>query len=102
MKECCKTYLSEQFDGDEETMGEIYEEYVRSVGEKLSEMRTALASSDWLAFDRGAHAMKGNALSAGDTEMAETAISARKSAALNDAAACSAAIDKMAGLQGSL
>ena len=86
MKECCRKYLEEQFGGDADVMGEIYSEYVSSVGVKLAEADTALAAGDWSLLDRVAHTVKGNALAAGDTEMAETAIALRKASALADSA----------------
>ena len=83
MKECCKTYLFGQF-GDEEIVAEIYGEYVSSLSEKLAECDAALASGDWVALDRAAHAIKGNALAAGDTDMAENAIALRSAGKLQD------------------
>jgi HPt (histidine-containing phosphotransfer) domain-containing protein len=95
MKECCKKYLDEQFGGDADIMAEIYNEYVSSVGEKISEAESALAASDWTKLDRTAHTIKGNALAAGDQEMADTAISLRKSAALSDAALSASLLGKI-------
>ena len=66
-------------------MGEIYGEYVSSIHEKIGEAGEALAASDWTRLDRTAHTIKGNALAAGDAEMAEVAITLRKAAALGDA-----------------
>lgn len=86
MKECCKTYLDEQFGGDADIIGEIYGEYVASVREKIGEAESALAAPDWSQLDKIAHTIKGNALAAGDKETAETAIELRKAAALSDAA----------------
>ena len=86
MKDCCRAYLAEQFGGDADVMAEIYNEYVSSIGEKIGEAESALAASDWTKLDRTAHTIKGNALAAGDQEMADTAIALRKSAALSDAA----------------
>ena len=54
MKDCCKEYLMSQF-GDEDVVGEIYNEYVASLGQKLSESEAAIASQDWIALDRVAH-----------------------------------------------
>lgn len=102
MKQCCKDYLAEQFGGDEDVMNEIYEEYVRSVAEKIGELKVAAEKTDWILVDRLAHAMKGNALAAGDAEMAETAIGIRKSAALKEAASCQSGIDRLVSLQGEL
>ena len=102
MKQCCKDYLSEQFGDDEDVVNEIYGEYVRSVGEKIGELKAAAAKTDWVLVDRIAHAMKGNALAAGDPEMSEAAIGIRKSAALKDDAACQAGIERLVALQGEL
>ena len=95
MKECCKQYLDEQFGGDADVMAEIYNEYVSSVGEKIGEAESALAASDWTKLDRTAHTVKGNALAAGDQEMADVAIALRKSAALSDAALSAALLENI-------
>ena len=95
MKECCRTYLDEQFGGDADVMAEIYGEYVSSVREKIAEAGAVLASGDWTTLDRVAHTVKGNALAAGDAEMAETAITLRKAAALKDSDQSSSLIAKM-------
>lgn len=84
MKECCKRYLDEQFGGDEDIVNDIYHEYVASVAEKLVEAGEALGSSSWDKLDKVAHAVKGNALAAGDTDMADTAIALRSAAKLAD------------------
>ena len=94
MKQCCKDYLMEQF-GDEDVTKEIYAEYVNSVQEKLPELETALTTENWSSLDQLAHAVKGNALAAGDAEMAETAITLRKAAALSDAAEAASLIAKL-------
>ena len=95
MKACCKAYLDEQFGGDADVVNEIYAEYVASIREKLAEAETALSSGDWTRLDRSAHTIKGNALSSGDTEMAETAIETRKAATLADAALASSLLEKI-------
>lgn len=97
MKECCKTYLDEQF-GDDDVEAEIYAEYVSSLGEKLGEAGPALAAGDWSRLDKIAHTIKGNALAAGDQEMADAAIACRKAAALCDAALASSLVEKMLNL----
>ena len=102
MKESCRKYLDEQFGGDADVMGEIYSEYVSSVGVKLAEADTALAAGDWSLLDRVAHTVKGNALAAGDTEMAETAIALRKAAALADATEAASLISKLRELAAQL
>ena len=76
MKQCCKDYLMEQF-GDEDVVNEIYTEYAKSIQEKLPEFEAALAAENWTSLDRLAHAVKGNALATGDTEMADVAIALR-------------------------
>ena len=55
----------------------------------------ALAAGDWTQLDRVAHTLKGNALAAGDSEMAETAIELRKTAALNDTDASVSLVAKL-------
>lgn len=95
MKECCKTYLNEQFGGDADVIGEIYGEYVTSVREKLGEAESALAAADWPRLDKIAHTIKGNALAAGDTETADTAIELRKASALGDAALAAPLVERL-------
>ena len=98
MKECCRKYLDEQFGGDADVVGEIYSEYVSSVGAKLAEADAALAAADWKLLDHVAHTVKGNALAAGDADMAETAIALRKASALSDTAAAASLIAKLGEL----
>ena len=102
MKECCRKYLDEQFGGDADVMGEIYSEYVSSVGDKLAEADAALSGADWTLLDRVAHTVKGNALAAGDADMAETAIALRKASALSDTAAAASLIAKLGELAAQL
>ena len=95
MKECCKTYLDEQFGGDADITAEIYGEYVSSMHAKIGEAESALAGSDWSRLDKVAHTVKGNALAAGDNEMAETAIALRKAAALSDSGLSASLLEKI-------
>lgn len=95
MKECCKKYLDEQFGGDADIMSEIYSEYAESARTKAAEAAAALAAGDWTQLDRVAHTLKGNALAAGDSEMAETAIELRKTAALHDTDASASLVAKL-------
>lgn len=99
MKECCRVYLDEQFGGDAEVIGEIYDAYVSSVGEKLGDAESARAANDWDRLDRIAHTIKGNALAAGDGAMAETAIALRKASALRDPGEADALISRLRELQ---
>ena len=102
MKECCRSYLNEQFGGDADVMNEIYGEYVSSLREKRSEAEAALAAGDWALLDRAAHTIKGNALAAGDQETAETAISLRNAAKLQDGGAASGLLAKIRELSAAL
>lgn len=102
MKECCRTYLDEQFGGDADVVSEIYAEYVASVGSKLAEADSTLASSSWDALDKVAHTIKGNSLATGDAEMAETAISLRSAAKLQNAAEAAALIARLKELAAQL
>jgi HPt (histidine-containing phosphotransfer) domain-containing protein len=95
MKECCKTYLNEQFGDDADVVNEIYGEYVSSVRVKIMEATTALTGSAWQQLDRVAHTVKGNALAAGDNEMADAAIQLRKVTQLQDAAQAGELIGRM-------
>ena len=83
MKQCCKDYLMEQF-GDEDVVNEIYAEYVKSVQEKDAELEAAIAAENWTALDSLAHAVKGNALAAGDTAVADVAIALRSAAKMSE------------------
>ena len=98
MKECCSKYLNEQFGGDAAIVGEIYDEYASSTREHITEAAAALAAEEWTPLDRVAHTLKGNALSAGDTDMAETAIALRKAVALKDSAEAESLIAKLDAL----
>ena len=99
MKECCRVYLDEQFGGDADVIGEIYNEYVSSVHEKLADAEQARVAEEWERLDRVAHTIKGNALAAGDNAMAETAIALRKASALKDGAEADALISRLRELQ---
>ena len=94
MKQCCKDYLMEQF-GDEDVVNEIYAEYVSSIHEKLPELDAALAEENWSALDAIAHAIKGNALAAGDTDSANAAIALRSAAKMSEKDTALALIGKL-------
>ena len=98
MKECCNKYLNEQFGGDADVVKEIYDEYVASTRSKLTEASGALSAGEWQTLDRIAHTVKGNALAAGDTQMAETAISLRHAANLQDNGRSAELIESMKAL----
>ena len=97
MKPCCKEYLMEQF-GDEEIVKEIYEEYSRSIQEKLPELEAALNAENWAALDPLAHAVKGNALATGDTDVANVAIELRVAAKMSEKEAATALFGKLKAL----
>ena len=84
MKECCRIYLTEQFENDPEVVEGIYAEYVSSVNAQAAEADAALAAGAWDAMDRVAHTIKGNSLAVGDQPMADTAIELRNAAKLQD------------------
>ena len=84
MKECCRKYLTEQFGNDTEVVDAIYAEYVSSIGAKMAEADAALAAGAWDALDKAAHTIKGNALAAGDQQMADKAIAIRNAAKLQE------------------
>ena len=84
MKECCRKYLVEQFGDDTEVVDAIYAEYVSSISAKMAEADAALAAGVWDALDKAAHTVKGNALAAGDQQMADTAIALRNAAKLQE------------------
>ena len=94
MKQCCKDYLMEQF-GDDDVVNEIYTEYVKSVNEKIAEAEAALASDAWTTLDQVAHAVKGNSLATGDTDVANTAIALRNAAKLMDYEESRTLVDKL-------
>ena len=99
MKECCRKYLTEQFEGDADVVDAIYAEYVTSIGTKVAEADAALAAGAWDALDKAAHTIKGNALAAGDNAMAETAIALRKASALKNGAEADSLISRLRELQ---
>ena len=84
----------EQF-GDEDVVNEIYSEYVKSLQEKLPELEAALAAENWTALDPLAHAVKGNALATGDTDMANVAIELRIAAKMSEKATATALMAKV-------
>ena len=84
----------EQF-GDEEVVNEIYAEYAGSLREKLPELETALTAENWTSLDQLAHALKGNALATGDTDIANTAISLRVAAKMAEKTTARELLDKL-------
>ena len=94
MKQCCKDYLMEQF-GDEDVVNEIYAEYASSIQEKIPEFEAALTAENWATLDTLAHAVKGNALAAGDNSMADTAIALRIAAKMSEKATAQSLFDKI-------
>ena len=95
MKECCVAYMNEQFGNDAELVKEIYGEYVSSIRVKIGEAEKALAADDWEQLDRVAHTVKGNALTAGDNEMAQVAIELRSTSQLHDHEQSAALISRL-------
>ena len=94
MKQCCNDFLMEQF-GDQGVVNEIYEEYVKSIDEKIAEGEAALQAGEWTALDHVAHAIKGNALTTGDNDMADVAIALRSAAKLTDKAQARELLDRI-------
>ena len=93
MKPCCKQYLDEQFGGDADMVNEIYGEYASSMKEKAQDAVVALAGASWEILDRVAHTIKGNALAAGDNDMAHLGIELRQAAKLQDSSLASSLIE---------
>ena len=102
MKECCRKYLTEQFGDDTEVVDAIYAEYVSSIGAKMAEADEALAAGAWDALDRAAHTIKGNALAAGDQQMADAAIALRNAAKLQELDQAGRLIADLRALEGQL
>jgi HPt (histidine-containing phosphotransfer) domain-containing protein len=102
MKACCKAYLDEQFGGDEEVVTEIYNEYVDSAKTKIDEAKKAIADKEWQPLDKIAHTIKGNALAAGDEEMANIAIELRSAAHLQDEGTATTLVARLEELSGLL
>jgi HPt (histidine-containing phosphotransfer) domain-containing protein len=102
MKECCATYLNEQFGGDADVVNEIYGEYASSAKAKTSEAEAALAAGEWDALDKIAHTVKGNALAAGDNETAQVGIDLRRAAQLKDATVASPLVEQLKVLTAAL
>ena len=97
MKECCNAFLMEQF-GDQDVVKEIYEEYAKSIKEKIPEAEAALAAEEWVTLDHVAHAIKGNALATGDNDVANVAIAIRMASNLKDKNDAQSLLDKLKGL----
>lgn len=95
MKASCRQFLEEQFEGDRETVEEIYGEYVAAAREKTGEMSAAIAAEEWDNLDRLAHTVKGNALMAGDNDTVESAIALRGAAKLKDRAKAEALVARL-------
>ena len=102
MKECCRKYLTEQFGDDTEVVDAIYAEYVSSIGAKVAEADVALAAGAWDVLDKAAHTVKGNALAAGDQQMADAAIALRNAAKLQELDQAGQLIADLKALEGQL
>ena len=102
MKECCRKYLTEQFGDDTEVVDAIYAEYVSSIGAKTAEAEAALAAGVWEVLDKAAHTVKGNALAAGDQQMADAAIALRNAAKLQERDQAGQLIADLKALEGQL
>ena len=98
MKESCRQFLAEQFGGDQDTVEEIYAEYVASAREKVDELTAAVAAGEGENLDRLAHTLKGNALIAGDNDTVEAAIAMRGAAKLKDRAQADSLTARIKGL----
>jgi len=94
MKKSCNDFLMEQF-GDESVVNEIYEEYAKSISEKITEGEAALSAEEWTTLDHIAHAVKGNALATGDNDVANVAIALRNAAKLTDKNEAHALFEKL-------
>ena len=86
----------EQF-GDEDVVNEIYAEYVKSIHEKIPEIEAALSSENWSTLDPLAHAVKGNALATGDTDVANVAIALRIAAKMSEKSNADSLVKKLKG-----
>ena len=102
MKECCREFLNGQFGGDEDIVNEIYAEYVSSTHQKIQDSLAQLSSHDWGLLDRTAHTLKGNALAAGDADLANVAIELRSAAKLQNEEEASKLISQMKDLAAGL
>lgn len=98
MNEESRKWLNEQFEGDQETIAAVWEEYVASATGKLAEARTALAAFDFPLLDRIAHTIKGNALMVGDQQSATAGIALRDAAKASDPDAAAKALDQLESL----
>ena len=98
MKDDVRQWLNDQFGGDEETIAAVWEEYLGSAAEKITEGRAALAASDFPLLDRIAHTLKGNALMVGDQTSAMAGIALRDAAKASDPTAAAKALDRLEAL----
>lgn len=101
MKQSCIDYLTEQL-GDADVAGEVYAEYAESFRKKLAEAQARYGARDWKALDFTVHAIKGNALSAGDNETAQVAIDLRGAATLADEERAGSLLARLAELAAEL
>lgn len=98
MKDVCRTWMNEQFEGDAETIAVVWEEYLGVSAEKLAAARDALAAEDFPQLDHLAHTLKGNALMVGDQPLAEAAIQLRGAAKASDAGSSARILATIAAL----
>ena len=99
MKACVRKWLAEQVGmEDEELLQSLYDDYRNTVSEQLQQAMLDLEASDFQALDRTAHALKGAVLTVGDQEMLQEVLAMRDAAKASDAAAATAAAERIAAL----
>lgn len=78
MKECVSKWLNEQFGGDTDVIGMVYEEYKSTMGRLIVDLADARSKKDAQTVDRVLHTIKGSAAMVGDMEVSNLAANARK------------------------
>lgn len=78
MKACVSAWLNEQFGGDADIVGSVYDEYKSTLGRLIGELAQAIANADRPAIDHVLHTIKGSAAMVGDNEVSALAAESRK------------------------
>jgi chemotaxis protein histidine kinase CheA len=96
MKDMIYAYLKEQVGTDDMTLlDSFYEEYCKTIEEKIVNLKAALESKDFEALRKLTHALKGDSAIVGDEPMREHALAFENGAKANDLNTCQAELEEV-------
>jgi len=102
MKDCIRTWLTEQFGADEDLFAELYGQYAADMKTTAGELDALLSAGDLAAIGEKGHAMKGMALQVGDNEVAEACLKLQNAGRAGNPSDCAAQIPSVCELVAAL